>query len=261
MLSKNQVKYINSLKIKKFRHEQGVFIIEGEKSVSELLNSSLTITGIFALPRWIEENIRLLETKEVKYTVIDEEILARISDLSTPNKVLALARIPKPQLVPEVFSNYLLVLDNIKDPGNMGTIIRTADWFGIKQIICSPGCVDAYNPKAVQASMGSLTRVNIHYTDLVKFIKGKPENTPVYGALLVGESILRTSFDKQGIIIIGSESHGISPEILPLITHAVHIPSFSHNEAITRTESLNASIANAIICYEMSKQLAEKKLD
>jgi len=259
MLSKNQVKYINSLKIKKFRQEHGIFIAEGEKCAEELLNSNIEVTAVYALTDWLNENLNLLESKKIQYTETDEAGLAKISDLTTPNKVLALARIPKPEFTAKLYEKYILALDNIKDPGNMGTIIRTADWFGIRQIVCSPGCVDAYNPKVVQSTMGSIARVNIHYLELIKFIKQKPEGTPVYGALLHGENLNETVFGTKGILIIGSESHGISHDVLPLVTDAVHIPSFSHNEAFTNAESLNASIANAIICYELSKQLFEKK--
>lgn len=259
MLSKNQIRYINSLKIKKFRMEHGTFITEGEKCTAELLNSNLEVTAVYALHDWLDENQGILESKNILFTETDEAGLAKISDLTTPNKVVALARIPKPEFTPEIYSHYILALDNINDPGNMGTIIRTADWFGIRKIVCSPGCVDAFNPKVVQSTMGSITRVSIQYLELAKFIKQKPEGTPVYGAMLHGQSLNKTVFDTKGILIIGSESHGISPDILPLLTDAIHIPSFSHNEAITNAESLNASIANAIICYELSKQLFEKK--
>lgn len=261
MLSKNQAKFIKSLKIKKFRHEHNAFIVEGEKNVGELLSSSLTTISVFALPGWLRDNTKTLESKKIPYTEIDESDLARISDLITPNKVLALARIPESEIKPQIWQHHFLALDNIKDPGNMGTIIRTADWFGIRSIICSQGCVDAYSPKVVQATMGSFTRVTLYYTDLTQFLKQKPREIPVYGALLEGKNLSRTVFGTQGVIIIGSESHGISPDILPLVTHAIHIPSFSHNEAVTQAESLNASIANAIICYELSKQLSEKKLE
>jgi TrmH family RNA methyltransferase len=259
MLSKNQIKYINSLKIKKFRQDQGVFLVEGEKCVTELLNSNLEVTGVYALRDWLDENRSFLISKSIIHTETDEAGLAKISDLTTPNKVVALARIPKREFSAELYQHYILALDNIKDPGNMGTIIRTADWFGIRHVVCSYGCVDAYNPKVIQATMGSITRVNIYYLELLNFITQKPEGTPVYGALLSGESLNNTVFDTKGILIIGSESHGISSEVIPMITNAVHIPSFSHNEAIMNAESLNASIANAIICYEMSKQLFEKK--
>lgn len=260
MLSKNQTKYINSLKIKKFRQEHGAFIVEGEKCVGELLHSNMDVVAVYAIPAWLHENIHTLRDRNIAFDEVDETGLEKISDLTTPNKVLALAKIPEPELSPDVYQRYILALDNIKDPGNMGTIIRSADWFGIRQVVCSPGCVDAYNPKVVQATMGSFTRVNIFQAELVQFIKQSTKGTPVYGALLNGESLYNIAFKNAGIIVIGSESHGISDELLPFITQAVHVPSYSQNEALTKPESLNASIANAIICYEIAKQLSEKKL-
>lgn len=259
MLSKNQIKYINALKIKKFRQQYGIFLVEGEKCVDELLHSSLETTGIYALPDWLREHSRLLNEKNIGFTEIDETILEKISDLTTPNKVLALAKVPEQVMLPDIYNNYCLALDNIKDPGNMGTIIRTADWFGIRRIVCSPGCVDAFNPKVIQSTMGSFTRVNVFHMDLIQFIKQKPKDTPVYGALLQGKNLHQVSFNEAGIVIIGSESHGISADLLPLVTQAIYIPPFNINGTINAAESLNASIANAIICYEISKQLSEKK--
>ncbi|HOW31489.1 MAG TPA: RNA methyltransferase [Bacteroidales bacterium] len=260
MLSKNQVKYINSLKIKKFRQEHGVFIVEGDKCVDELLNSNLTVKAVFALPEWIDENLPMITKSSAGVTEISTAELGRISDLVTPNKVIAIAEIPHRDISSIDFSEYILALDDIKDPGNMGTIMRTADWFGIRQLVCSEECVDPFNPKVVQASMGSFARIRVFKTGLIQFINRKPKDTPVYGALLNGTKLHEITFSHNGIVVIGSESHGISVGVKQLVTHTVNIPSFGQDEVLKPPESLNASIANAIICYEISKQLSEKKL-
>jgi RNA methyltransferase, TrmH family len=258
MLSHNQIKYINSLKIKKFRQQHGTFIVEGEKGVSELLLSSLKPVKIFALAEWLDRNAFLLKKKDIELQEITTDELKKVSDLITPNQVLAIAEIPGTKLPePASFTGMTLALDGIRDPGNMGTMIRTADWFGIKSIICSSDSVDVYNPKVVQATMGSFSRVTVFYTDLIDFFKDLPKDIPVYGALLKGPDITKKTFTKEGIILIGSESHGISRELIPYVNEPLHIPRFLQSDTDNQAESLNASIANGIICYEICKQLSK----
>lgn len=258
MLSRNAIKYIQSLKSKKFRKLYGAFIVEGEKSVEELLRGKLRVDSVYAVEDWMNAHRHLLNSS-LKAETIGEDDLGRISDLKTPNKVLAVAGIPdKPPFQPEDYDSLILALDGIRDPGNMGTILRTADWFGIRKVVCSEDCVDVFNPKVVQASMGSFARVVVYETDLTTFLRSRPEDIPVYGALLSGESITGKKFPRPGILIIGNESQGISAALLPEITDPVFIPPVL-STGKDHAESLNASIANAIICYEISKQLFENK--
>ena len=258
MLSHNQVKYINSLKIKKFRQKNQAFIVEGEKVVSELLKSSMNTISIFATGEWIDKNISQLRGKDIELQEITDGELQKISDLITPNQVLAIAEITEIQLPePASLIGMTLALDGIRDPGNMGTMIRTADWFGISRIICSSDSVDVYNPKVVQATMGSFSRVNVFYVNLPDFFKALPAEIPVFGALLEGPDITKKTFTRPGIILIGSESHGISGSLIPFVNEPLHIPHFKVSGTKNRTESLNASIANGIICYEICKQLSK----
>ncbi len=259
MLSHNQTKYINSLKIKKFRQHHKVFIIEGEKGVDELLRSSLNIVKIYALAEWIDNNTSLLKGRDIDLQEITTVELKKVTDLVTPNQVLAIAGIPETTIPkPSELTGMMLALDGIRDPGNMGTMIRTADWFGINKIICSSDSVDMYNPKVVQATMGSFSRVNVIYTDLQNYFKELSSEIAVFGALLQGPDITKKTFTRPGIILIGSESHGISKSLIPYINEPLHIPRFSESETKNYAESLNASIANGIICFEICKQLFKK---
>ena len=256
MLTHNQIKYINSLKIKKFRQQHGTFIVEGEKGVSELLAGPLKTVSIFALNEWLVQNEHSLKSRDINYQLITADELKKVSDLITPNRVLAIAEMPAATAPdPITFSGMALALDGIRDPGNLGTMIRTADWFGIRQIICSTDSVDMYNPKVVQSTMGSFGRVNVTYTDLQAFIGALPDGFPVFGALLEGPDITEKIFTKAGIIVIGSESHGISKGLIPYVNEPIHIPRFSDSGTDNQAESLNASIANGIICFEICKQL------
>jgi TrmH family RNA methyltransferase len=255
MLSKNQIKFLNSLKQKKGREEEQLFIVEGVKIVSEILNSKINVTQLFATASYLQEkNINSsVETIEIKANELE-----RISALSTPNEVFAVCKIPKLIFNINLVTDKLtLVLDDIKDPGNLGTIIRIADWFGIENIICSKETVDVYNPKVLQATMGSIARVNIYYmalNDLLNINKINL-NYSVFGALLNGENIYSKPLPKNGFIIIGNESKGISNALFPFITNQVSIPSFSHfNSAGGEAESLNAAIATAIICSEFRRR-------
>jgi len=261
MLSKNKLKLIHSLRLKKHRLEQQLFLVEGEKNVEELLHSQLQAVELFAVGEWILSNRLLLQDKAIAFQEITPEELARASELVTPNKVVAIARMPEYRFNTELLQGrMLLALDGIRDPGNMGTIIRTADWFGIEDILCSLDCVDLYNPKVIQATMGSFTRTRVHYTDLTAFLKSISGKIPIFGALLDGPSLHEKKFSSPGVLVIGSESHGISGELLPLISDPVYIPRSPGSPGAGRqAESLNASIANAIICFEIRKQLSENK--
>ncbi len=242
MLSKTQVKYIQSLGHKKCRDEEDLFLAEGPKIVKELLSSkNITIRQIYAVNSWIRNNPAV----SVGVSEITEQELERISQLKTPNQVIAIVEKIKWKDEPDYKEKVSLVLDSIQDPGNFGTIIRLADWFGIKQIICSPNCADVYNPKVVQSSMGSITRVQIEYTDLLHFLM-KNKEIKIYAAKLEGISITKIGKLKEGFIVIGNESKGISPEISNLPSVSITIPS--NGEA----ESLNAAVATGIILSHIS---------
>lgn len=249
MLSKNKIKLIRSLRILKFRRQLGLFIAEGPKIVGEVLNTHFIIDSIFATLEWFEENSEL-DLPE-KREIISESELKKISNLKTPNEVVALVKIPMPAQFPDISEHLVLVLDEIKDPGNLGTIIRTADWFGIDHIICSDSCVDVFNPKVVQSAMGSVTRVPVLYTDLIKYLQSLKTSTPVYGMVLQGSNLFSSNLTKHGLIIIGSESHGISKSLFPFITNKLSIPNYADSNS---AESLNASIAAAITLAEFKRR-------
>ena len=253
MLSKNQIKLINALKIKKFRDQYRLFVIEGTKAVAEILQSSYTIHSIYGEKTWFERNNYILsERKELETQIflISDTEMKKISSFTTPNEVLLIAEIPENKFnIQDLEDGLLLMLDEVKDPGNLGTIIRVADWFGIKNIICSTNSVDAFNPKVVQSTMGSITRVKVYYEELLSVLntnKQKP-GLPVFGALLNGENIYKAKLQTKGIILLGNESKGISAELLPFVTRKITIPSYGG------AESLNVSIAAAIICSEFRR--------
>jgi TrmH family RNA methyltransferase len=252
MISKNQLKFVNSLKQKKFREEHNLFIAEGTKIVHELLKSNIIIKQIFGTSDFFIKNQigKSIERYEVKANELE-----RLSALATPNDVLAVCEIPHYQLNKDELKDKLtLVLDNIKDPGNLGTIIRIADWFGIENIICSDETADAFNPKVIQATMGSIARIKLHYIDLTDFFEGFKQ-LPVYGALLGGENIYTSQLSANGFIVIGNESKGISDNLLPYINHKISIPSYSHfKEGGGEAESLNAAVATSVICSEFRRR-------
>ena len=242
MLTKKIVKYIQSLSHKKFRDEEGAFIAEGPKVASEFLSSKkLGCNIVCAEKDWLFENGSLLnDIPPENIFEIDEHWLQGISLLKTPNKVLAVFNKMIFSQEPVLQNKVSLMLDDIQDPGNLGTIIRNADWFGIENIICSGNCVDCYNPKVVQSTMGSLVRVNVLYTDLASFIQ-KNNTINVYAAELSGTSIFEIGKINEGIILIGNESKGIHEDILKLSVKRITIPRFGH------AESLNAAVATGII--------------
>lgn len=247
MLSKAKIKHIQSLRMGKFRKMHGQFVAEGSINVLDFIASKLKTIEVFATADWInryKNKLRRLSVSEVT-----ERELGKITALKTPSGVLAVFEPPAPSAINfEGSGSITLILEDIRDPGNLGTIIRTADWFGIRQIICSENTVDAFNPKVVQASMGSLARVELHYENLEKILSSRAEMLPVYAAVLDGKSIREIEKPEQAIIIIGSEAHGISDKLLALVDERISIPTSPDGGA----ESLNASIATAIICYAFS---------
>ncbi len=228
----------------KFRKQHKMFIAEGSINVLDFIKSGLQPVDLFATGSWIERNSNFLDFENVN--TVSEKELARITALKNPSEVLAVFNLPENKIpLPSKINGLVLVLDDIKDPGNLGTIIRTADWFGIKDIICSQQTVDAFNPKVVQATMGSLSRLNVSYSDLADWLSGVRTETNIYGAVLKGESIKEISKPKNDVLIIGSEAHGISAEVLKFVSKPITIP----RAEIGGAESLNASIATAILLY------------
>jgi len=240
MISKNQIKLIRSLELKKNRKRERLFIAEGPKVVGDLLQAGYR-------PRL------LFSTKDIKDAeLITEEELRKISFLQHPQEIIAIFEIPTTHLSPFDHRQLCLALDGIQDPGNLGTIIRIADWFGITTIYCSPDTADVYNPKVVQATMGSLAHVHVIYNDLLDLFKTLPPSYPIYGTLLDGENIYEQELSSEGIIIMGNEGNGISPEVRQHINKRLLIPDF-HTDGL-RAESLNVAIATAITCSEFRRR-------
>jgi TrmH family RNA methyltransferase len=237
MISKSRLKYIQSLGQKKHRDDEGVFMAEGPKLVQELLqNTKVELLELYALNEWKQSNKNIFTG--ITINEINESELSRISQLKTPNQVVGLFKQFK-KTSPEITGRISLALDTVQDPGNLGTIIRTADWFGISQVICSPDSADVYNPKVVQATMGSISRVKVFYTELEEWLK--QQTIKVYGALLDGTNVTEMRRLKEGLIIIGNESKGIDKNLLPHINERITIPKTG------QAESLNAAVATGII--------------
>jgi len=252
MLSKARIKLINQLKQKKYREINKMFFAEGSINVIDFIKSKTSIVELFATEDWINNNESIIA--DCLTTTVSFKDLKRISALSNPSDVLAIFELPNMTTQARINnSEFVIALDDISDPGNLGTIIRTADWFGIKHIFCSKNTVDAFNPKVVQATMGSLSRVKINYSDLDILFQKMPDDIPIYGAVLNGISLNKIEYQTNGIILIGSEAHGISAELLKYVSHKITIPSKSY-DSTNKAESLNASIANAIICYALCAQ-------
>ena len=239
-ISKNQLKLITSLSQKKYRQKHDLFIAEGVKVLNELLNSTIEIETLFCTDDF-EATI-----SEEKVVRISETELKKVSTLKSPNKALGIFKIPKEKTVQN--SGLTIALDAINDPGNLGTIIRLCDWFGITQLVCSKDTVDCYNQKVVQASMGSLTRVSIHYTDLENYIT--KSNLDTFIADMDGENVYKTKLPKEGILIMGNEANGVSEEIKSLLQYKISIPRFGETQ---ETESLNVATATAILLSEFKR--------
>lgn len=250
MLSRNDIKLIKSLEHKKFRQEHNLFVAEGPKLTGELLGR-FSCHAVFATPQWMEKN-KAIPAGRIETVTPDE--LKRASLLKNPQDVIALFAIPQTDTDIESVAreNLTLALDDVQDPGNLGTIIRIADWFGIRDIFCSRGTADAYNPKAVQATMGAIARVRLHYTDLAKEISYLHAGIPVYGTYLDGQNIYDAQLTRNGVIVMGNEGNGISAETGKTVTHRIRIPNWP--AGAETSESLNVAIATAITCSEFRRR-------
>ncbi len=251
MISKNQIKNITALSHKKMRDEQGLFVAEGAKLINDL-QTAFKLKECFATTEWLHENkdSPLKNVQEISY---DE--LKKISNQKSPQGILAVFEKPTYSLSNHIHSELCLALDDIQDPGNLGTIIRIADWFGIHNVICSPFSADAFAPKTVQSTMGALARVKVHYTDLEKYIHQLPVDYPIYGTFMEGENIYTEQLTDYGLIVMGNEGNGISDSISALVNRRITIPNYPKNEATS--ESLNVAVATSIVCAEFRRRLVE----
>lgn len=249
-LSKNRIKYIRSLELKKNRKADKVFLAEGPKLVGDLLGH-FYCHFLIATSEWLALQ-RNLPVEDV--TAVTEEELSRASLLKTPQQVLAVFSQPDETSDVSVIDRSLcLALDDVQDPGNLGTIIRLADWFGIEHIFCSPNTVDVYNPKTIQATMGGIARVKLHYTPLPDLIRSL-NDVPVYGTFLDGENMYSQPLSSHGLIVMGNEGNGIGAEVEQLINRKLYIPNYPANRETS--ESLNVAIATAVVCAEFRRQAA-----
>jgi len=243
MLSNNVIKIITSLSSKKYRQKYNLFVVEGVKNIGEVIKSSIKIKELFITEDfWPDEN-------SIKKTYIDEKELKKISFLSTPNVGLALCELPNNDENIKL-NGLTIALDDIRDPGNLGTIIRLADWFGVENILCTKESVDLYNPKVVMSTMGSFTRVKVHYIELESFLSTYKGN--IFGTFMEGESIYEQKLPQEGILVMGNEANGISKPIEDLTTNKLSIPFFGKNGS---TESLNVAVATSVILGEFKSQV------
>jgi TrmH family RNA methyltransferase len=246
MLTKQDKKLIRSLAIKKYRDREGLFVVEGEKSVGEFVASGFGVRKVYHTSQY--RNFPDRHTDRVQITMSE---MQQITNLKTASPVLAIVEIPSTEIHSDVPRKELvLALDGVQDPGNLGTIIRLADWFGINHVVCSPFTADVYGPKTVQATMGSLTRVKVVYSDLCIFLKSLKNDVPVCGAFLNGENIYETTLPSTGVVVMGNEGNGISPQIAASVSKKLFIPPFGNNPS----ESLNVAVATAIVCSEFRRR-------
>ncbi|BBN82357.1 RNA methyltransferase [Pseudoalteromonas sp. A25] len=235
MISKNQLKLLRALAQKKYRKQHGLYLVQGQKNVQELIAANIPIQQLFASPQFISEHRPQLQN--IDYVEADADSLTKASTLTSNNAAIAIVKSPEPQPIDE--STIVLALDGVSDPGNLGTIIRVADWYGLKQIVVSEDCADHLNPKVISATMGSFVRVNIVRTNLVEFLA--QYSGAIYGAYLNGQSVHNTEFATKGVLVMGSESHGIRQQVGQYINTPITIPSFGG------AESLNVAMATGII--------------
>ncbi|MCD8287390.1 MAG: RNA methyltransferase [Porphyromonadaceae bacterium] len=246
MLSKPKIKFIHSLEGKKGRKESGCFLAEGNKLVSDLL-PLFRCRLLVATAEWLQRHPGIPADEIIEATPRE---MGQASLLVSPPEVLAVCDIPHPELRPEALSRQLvLALDRVQDPGNLGTIVRIADWYGVEELLCSLSCADVYNPKTVQATMGALARVRVHYVELPEFLK--QVTLPLYGTFLDGENIYRQTLSPCGVVVMGNEGSGISPEVEQLVTHRLFVPSYP--EGRPTSESLNVAVATAVVCAEFRR--------
>ena len=260
MLSKTIIQLIRSLEQKKYRIQHGLFVLEGDKVVREALDSSLIVDYLLAKPEWMAQHSSIIKANQI--IEINDKELSQISFQKTPNQTMALVRIPDyPLDMSELTGGLSLYMDQIQDPGNMGTMIRLADWFGIRHILCGQGCADPFNPKTVQSTMGAVMRVKTHQTDVGFFrqLNIHQPNFPVFGAFLDGENLYNTPLSTKAVIVMGNESKGISNPVAQYVTNRLLIPSYP-NGAPT-SESLNVATAAAIICAEFRRRCGFKPFD
>ena len=250
MIGKNTIKRIAALQQKKFRWEQELFVAEGERLVDDILNSGIEVESLFFTSRWKQD----VTKKTFDMVEVSELEMKRMSSLTTSTPVLAVVKMPKYNLNPEDLTNKLTIaLDDIQDPGNLGTIIRLADWFGVKNVVCSTNTVDVYSPKVVQATMGAIARVKVHYVDLNSFLEQvSAAGIMVYGTFMAGQNIYTTKLTNSGVVVMGNEGNGISSEIEKLVSQRLTIPNFSSDESTS--ESLNVAMATAVVCSEFCRR-------
>ena len=255
MLSKNKIKFLHSLEIKKNRDAQQSFVAEGPKIVHDILSRHKDqLSVIAATEEWFAQEHELMAGLQCERIVVSADELTKVSFLCHPQQVFAVFRKfaeITPDELPSLADKLTLVLDGVQDPGNLGTIIRIADWFGIEDIICSKDTVDVYNPKVVQATMGSIARVKVEYGDLLGLVESLPADVPVYGTLLDGDNIYQQKLENRGLIVMGNEGKGISPELAKKVNHKLLIPNFPEGRATA--DSLNVAIATAITCSEFRR--------
>ena len=257
MLSKATIKFIRSLELKKNRRAEGLFVGEGPKVVGDLL-PHFRPRLIVATPQWMAMRGEGLRRCDAEIIPVTPDELAKASFLKTPQDVLAVFEKEPVDLSAsghvDLNETLTLVLDDVQDPGNLGTIIRIADWFGIRNLVCSPGTADAFSPKVVQATMGAIARVEVRYAELTSFLAGIPAETPVYGTFLEGENIYQHPLTEDGLIVMGSEGHGISPDVARFVTDKLFIPPYPAEGETS--ESLNVAVATAITCAEFRRRLS-----
>lgn len=238
MVSKAKIKFIKSLQVKKYRKQEQSFVVEGAKSVSELLNSDFDVTWLAASDKFLLLNEKAIHTKSVEALEASEKELEQLGSFQTSDAAVAIAKM-KPNSMPILDGGFCLMLDDLRDPGNVGTIIRTADWYGIKNVVASEETADFYNPKTISSTMGSFCRVNFFSSDLVDFLS--KTRLPVFGTFMDGKDVHQFDFGKSGVIVIGNESNGISDRVSTFVSHRITIPR------IGGAESLNAAIATAVV--------------
>ena len=255
MISKNKIKHIRALALKKNRKAEGVFVAEGPKTVGDILVRQRALT-IVATDEWVQQHHDEAQRTD-ELIVVTEEELTKTSLQQNPQQVLAVFKQTEEELTADSISKKLvLALDGVQDPGNLGTIIRIADWFGIDTIVCSPDTADLYNPKVVQATMGSIARVRVVYTSLPRLVDRLPKDHPVFGTLLDGENIYTKDLPQHGIIVMGNEGNGISAEMRSRISQKLLIPTFA--TTADKADSLNVAVATAIVCSEFRRSKGKK---